>query len=138
MRKIWLSLCLVCLVSFSAFAADGNGVQVKTLAKSTLSWDSTPLPGYPQGQPEVTILDITIPPGVSLPLHTHPVINAGILLEGRLTVITDTGSTLHLNAGEGIVEVVNTWHYGRNEGTVPARIVVFYAGIADAPVTVSE
>jgi hypothetical protein len=37
-----------------------------------------------------------------------------------------------------IVEVVNTLHYGINEGTVPAEIVVFYAGIVGQAVTVSQ
>ncbi len=46
------------------------------------------LPEYPEGKPEITILRIQIPPGTTLPLHTHPVINAGVLLSGELAVIT--------------------------------------------------
>ena len=61
-------------------------------------------------------------------MHTHPVINAGVLVSGELTVITDSGQTLHLKPGDPIVEVVDTWHYGKNEGTDPADIIVFYAG----------
>jgi hypothetical protein len=45
---------------------------------------------------------------------------------------------LRLKAGDPIVEVVNTLHYGINEGTVPAEIVVFYAGIVGQTVTVSR
>jgi len=71
-----------------------------------------------------------------LPLHKHPVINAGVLLSGDLTVVTEDGRTLHLKAGEAIVEVVTTWHYGKNEGNKPAEIIVFYAGTMDAPMTV--
>jgi hypothetical protein len=56
------------------------------------------------------------------------VINAGVLMSGQLTVETTDGKVLHLKAGDPIVEVVNTLHYGINEGTVPAEIVVFYAG----------
>ncbi|MDD3344403.1 MAG: cupin domain-containing protein, partial [Sulfurospirillaceae bacterium] len=59
----------------------------------------------------------------------HPLINAGVLLAGELTVITDEKKTLHLKAGEALIEVVNKWHYGINEGDVPAVIVVFYAGV---------
>ena len=51
---------------------------------------------------------------------------------------TDDGRTLHLKAGEAIVEVVNTWHYGKNEGQEPAEIIVFYAGIAGEPITVRK
>ncbi len=81
------------------------------------------------------ILRITIPAGQTIPLHKHPVINAGILLKGELTVTTERGDTLHLKAGDPIVEVVDTWHSGRNAGKGPAEIVVFYAGTQEAPVT---
>ena len=93
---------------------------------------------YPQGQPEITILRITIPAGARLETHSHPVINAGVLMSGQLTVETTDGNVLHLKAGDPIIEVVNTLHYGINEGTVPAEIVVFYAGTVGQAVTVSK
>ena len=96
------------------------------------------MPAYPQGKPEITILRISIPPGTKLDTHSHPVINAGVLISGQLTVVTTDGKTLHLKAGDPIVEVVNTLHYGMNEGKVPAEIVVFYAGVVDTPITVVE
>ena len=111
---------------------------VKELAKTTQSWDGTFLPAYPQGQPEVTILRITIPAGTRLDTHSHPVINAGVLISGQLTVVTTDGKTLHLKAGDPIVEVVNTLHYGINQGEVPAELVVFYAGTIGTPITVVE
>ncbi len=108
----------------------------KELAKTTRSWDGALLPEYPKGQPEITILRISIPPGTRLDTHTHPVINAGVLVTGQLTVVTTDGKTLHLRAGDPIVEVVNTWHCGVNEGNVPAEIIVIYAGIVGTPITV--
>lgn len=110
---------------------------VRELVKTTRSWDGEVLPMYPQGQPEITILRITIPAGTRLHTHSHPVINAGILLDGELTVVTTEGKTLHLKAGDPIVEVVDTLHYGINEGKGPAEIVVFYAGKTGAPITVA-
>ena len=65
-------------------------------------------------------------------------INAGILTKGDLTVVTADGKTLQLKAGDSIVEVVNTLHYGFNPGTGPAEIVVFYAGEQGQPVTVRD
>lgn len=111
---------------------------VNKLVKTTQSWNGAPLPAYPEGRPEVTILRISIPAGSRLETHRHPVINAGVLLSGQLTVVTADGKTLHLEAGDPIVEVVNTLHYGMNEGNVPAEIIVFYAGSLDAPITVVE
>jgi quercetin dioxygenase-like cupin family protein len=118
--------------------ADKGSPVVKELVKATRSWDGEFLPPYPEGQPEITILRISIPAGARLKTHSHPVINAGVLLSGQLTVVTTAGKTLHLKAGDPIVEVVNTLHYGINQGEVPAEIVVFYAGIIDTPITVVE
>ena len=111
---------------------------VRELVKTTQSWDGKVLPSYPQGQPEVTILRITIPPGTRLDTHTHPVINAGVLVSGQLTVVTAEGKTLYLKSGDPIVEVVNTLHYGINQGDVPAEIIVFYVGTLGRPITVVE
>jgi len=45
---------------------------------------------------------------------------------------------LHLKAGDAIAEVVNTWHYGKNEGDMPAEIIVFYAGTEGLPITIQQ
>jgi len=126
------------LLATPVWARDANPVTVDTLAKTSSSWNGSALPDYAQGKPEVTILKITIPPKVQLPMHKHPVINAGVLLKGELTVVTDTGRTLYMKAGDPIVEVVDTWHYGKNEGNEPAEIIVFYAGIQGEQITVKE
>ena len=119
-------------------ADDSTDVTTEVLAKTGISWDGSPLPAYPDKSPEITILRITIPAGISLPLHRHSVINAGVLLSGELTVITEDNKTLHLNAGDPIVEVVNKWHYGKNSGNEPAVILVFYAGATDTPMTIKK
>jgi quercetin dioxygenase-like cupin family protein len=116
--------------------SEAASIVVKELVKTTKSWDGEPLLAYPQGQPEVTILRISIPAGARLETHSHPVINAGLLMSGQLTVVTADGKTLHLEAGDPIVEVVNTFHYGINPGKIPAEIVVFYAGAVGTPLTV--
>jgi len=118
--------------------ADERPPVVKILVTSTKSWNGGLLPAYPQGQPEITILRISIPAGTRLENHSHPVINAGVLISGELTVVTADGKTLQLKAGDPIVEVVNTLHYGINQGKVPAEIIVFYAGVPGTPITVVE
>lgn len=110
----------------------------QTLCHSTTSWDGTALPAYGKGQPQITIKRITIPPGVRLPMHKHPVINAGVLLRGTLTVESDEGKKLILAAGDPIVELVDRWHRGINEGEAPAEILVFYAGTVGTPLTVKK
>jgi hypothetical protein len=53
-----------------------------------------------------------------------------------LTVVTAKGATLHLVAGDPIIEVVSTLHYGINEGKTEAEIMVFYAGTLDDPTSI--
>ncbi|OPY72247.1 MAG: Cupin domain protein [Syntrophorhabdus sp. PtaU1.Bin050] len=135
MRKLIFAVCFALLLSTNAWAADTHGLSVDVLSKTGVSWDGRSLPEYGSGKPEVTILKIRIPAGSELPLHKHSVINAGVLLSGELTVITEDNKILHLKPGESIVEVVNTWHYGKNEGNTPAEIIVFYAGVPGMPIT---
>ncbi len=138
MKKLFHVICLTLLLSSYVWAQDVNTIKVDVLAKTSSSWDESTLPNYGKGKPEVTILRITIPPTVRLPLHKHPVINAGVLLKGELTVVTEDSETLLLKAGDPIVEVVNKWHYGKNEGNEPAEIIVFYAGTRNTPITVKK
>lgn len=138
-RQLLLYLVIIMMVSTNGFAHESSeALKVETLAKTTKSWNGDTLPSYPKGQPEVTILKITIPPHSKLVWHKHPVINAGILLSGELHVISESNDVLHLKEGESIVELVNTWHYGENRGDIPAQIVVFYAGTTTLPITVKK
>lgn len=125
---------LILLLS-TAVQAQDNSVKTEILAQASRSWDYGRLPGYPDGPPEISVLRVEIAPGAQLPLHRHPVINAGYLLSGALTVVTEQGETLLLKPGDAVIEVVNTWHYGRNDGDTPAVIVVFYAGSAGTPLS---
>jgi quercetin dioxygenase-like cupin family protein len=136
MKKPFILFCflLICLLGCNSDKI--TSIEVITLVKTTESWNGVKLPKYLDGNPEITILKIIIPPKTNLPLHKHPEINAGVLLKGELTVISEASDTLHIKAGEPIVELVNTWHFGRNDGTEPVEIIVFYAGITGTPITI--
>lgn len=138
MKKLFILFCFsqICIIGCKSNKI--NDIEVTTLVKTTESWNGKQLPKYPDGNPEITILKIIIPPKTKLPLHKHPDINAGIVLKGELTVISEANDTLYLKAGEPIVELVNTWHFGRNDGTEPVEIIVFYAGIQGTPITILE
>jgi quercetin dioxygenase-like cupin family protein len=138
MKKVLIGICFLLSLTSCTYPPDIKAIQVDVLAKTGYSWDESLLPVYPEGAPEVTILRIKIPPGVQLPMHRHPVINAGVLLTGALTVTTEDNKTLHLKAGDSIVELVNKWHYGKNEGDEMAEIIVFYAGISGSPITIKK
>lgn len=136
MKKLIWVIPSVLFFLFAGCSAGLHSIETVQLAKTVRSWDGETLPQYLQGQPEVTILRIRIPAGSKLEMHHHPVINAGVLLKGELTVVADDNKTLHLRAGDSIVELVNKKHYGKNEGKEAAEIIVFYAGIENKPITV--
>ncbi len=140
-------MLLVCL-SISTFAQSKDGdastnqnlgeIKVIQILKATKQWDGSQLPPYPSKNPEITILSYEIPPGIRLPMHKHPVINAGVVLQGKLTVITKDGKQLTLNSGDSIVELVNKWHYGINQDTVPVKLIMFYVGEVGTPLVIKE
>ena len=114
------------------------GVTVEVLAKSEKSWNGSLLPVYPSEQPQITIIRYQFAPGAVLPVHKHPVINAGGLLRGTLNVRTETGQTLELKAGDPIIELVNQWHEGVNSGSDTAELIIVYAGTPNSPLAVRQ
>lgn len=138
-----LSFLFFLIVFFSACDNTGpqkhdSSLKVEKLAESVVSWNGDTLSDYISGQPQVTILKITIPPKYKLEWHKHPVINAGVMLKGELTVISEKKDTLRLVEGQSLIELVNTFHYGINQGDDPAQILVFYAGNQNVPITVMK
>ncbi|ATB70283.1 hypothetical protein SJPD1_2185 [Sulfurospirillum diekertiae] len=133
MKKLF---CFFLLLSSAIFAAEN--VESVTLAKSAQSWDGSRLPAYPKDAPEISVLKITIPAHTTLPLHKHPIINAGYMAKGSLKVVTDENKTLYLKAGDALIEVVDKWHYGVNEGDEAVEIVVFYAGTKESVYSIKK
>lgn len=138
MKNLFVITLLFFTISTSAHAKTVQPIAVQELLKSIKMWNGDQLPSYPATQPEITILKYVIQPGTKLPLHKHPVINAGVLIKGELVVHSKKGPSKKLKTGEALVELVNQWHYGSNEGTEPAEIIVFYAGSPGSLLTVKE
>ena len=125
------------LVQAPAVATEPE-VQVEQVLQTTGSWDGSRYTGYPSGQPQVTVLKITIPPHTTLHWHRHPMISAAYVLSGRLTVEKrDTGERKVVNAGEALAETVQTTHRGFTTDEA-VELIVFYAGRVDMPVSVAE
>ena len=112
-------------------------IKSTTILKTDQSWDGQKLQ-YPQGQAEITGMIIEIAPGAETGWHLHPVPSFGLLLEGELRVQLKDGRTKTLKAGDTLAEVVNTLHNGRNIGSVPVKIIVFYAGAVGEPLSIKE
>ncbi len=120
------------------YYTDIPGIEANVLIKTTKSWNGATLPAYGDGQPEISIVRYRFDPGASIPMHMHPVINAGVLLQGELHIFTKTGENITLKAGEPLVELFKDWHYGSNPGTEPVDLIVVYAGTTGTPLTIRE
>jgi quercetin dioxygenase-like cupin family protein len=108
-------------------------IRSETLLQSRSSWDGEPYTAYPAGQPELSVLKITIPPHTELKWHTHPMPNAGYILSGELTLEKkEDGKRQHFSAGQVVPEMVDALHRGVT-GDAPVTLIVFYAGIEGMP-----
>lgn len=136
--KAVFTAILALLIHTEAFSLEqAASVQVSTVLKAENSWDGKPI-GYPQGKPEITGMLIEIAPGGETGWHLHPVPSFGMVLEGELEVQLKNGAVKRLKSGEALAEVVNTLHNGRTIGSVPVKIVVFYAGAVGQKLTEKE
>ena len=128
MKKIFFVLVVALICHSDAYSLEQSAsVNVTTVLKSETSWDGKPIE-YPSGKAEVTGMVVEIAPGGETGWHLHPVPSFGMVLEGEMEVQLKSGAVRRLKAGDALAEVVNTLHNGRNVGTVPVKLVVFYAG----------
>jgi quercetin dioxygenase-like cupin family protein len=122
------SVLLLSALSSAAAAEDlQHPVQTETLIQTTSAWDGTPYKAYPSGQPQITVLKITIPAHTALKWHSHPMPNAGYILSGDLTIEKKDGTKRHFVAGQAVTETVDSVHRGIT-GPEPTTLIVFYAG----------
>jgi len=141
-KKYLTLLSLLLSFSFwlvpSRLCAGEPQLKVEQVLQTTRSWDGSPYTSYPTGQPQVTVLRITIPPNTALHWHRHPIISVGYVLSGHLTLEKkDTGERTVLQAGEAVAETVQATHRGFTTDE-PVELIVFYAGQVGLPVTINE
>jgi len=116
-----------------AFARDYAQASVETLTVTSTNYAGQSLE-YPQsGTPEVTALIVRLPPGSSTGWHKHPVPVYAYMLDGEITIRTETGVAKKFVKGEPIIEVMNLLHNGTNSGKETASLVVFYTGFKGVP-----
>ncbi len=107
------------------------------LLQATQSWNGKPYTHYPAGQPQLTLIRLTIAPHTALPWHTHPFPNAGYVLSGQLTIHDrDSGKSHTFQAGEAFAESVDDVHRGV-AGDTPTVLILTYSGVAGTPTSIS-
>jgi quercetin dioxygenase-like cupin family protein len=113
-------------------------IKVEQILQATQSWDGVAYTKYPTGQPQLTVLRITVPPNTTLHWHRHPMISVGYVISGELTLEKkETGERKVVHAGEALAETVQTTHRGFTTNE-PVELVVFYAGQAGLPLSITE
>lgn len=129
MKKILYASCALLLLTSPVLSAieTSAAVKVTPVLKTSQSWDGTLLK-YPQGQAEITGVRIEIAPGGETGWHLHGVPSFGVVLQGQLEIKLKNGKKNVVKAGDALAEVVNTAHSGRNIGTEPVQLLIFYAG----------
>ncbi len=125
---------LFLIIVLPAIAADySSGVTSKVLSKTTVTGNGQKI-SYPlTDRAEVTAMTVDLAPGSETGWHKHPVPVYAYVVSGSLSVELEDGKLLSFSAGEAIIEVVNTMHNGRNSGTVPVKLAVFYLGAEGIP-----
>ena len=132
--RVLIAALLASSFSFGTAQQASGPVQMETLLQTTKSWDGTPYKAYPTGQPQISVLKVTLAPHTTMKWHTHPVPNAGYVLSGEITAETKDGAKKHFVAGDVIPETVDIVHRGVT-GDQPVVIIVFYAGTPGAPLS---
>ena len=111
------------LIATSTHAADAPKISVQPIARTSTTITGEKIVVPPN--PDVVTSIATFPPGAELPVHKHPYPHYVYVLDGVLTVFnTDTGKSFTVKKGDFIVETNANWHYGKNEGTVPVKLLV--------------
>lgn len=82
---------------------------------------------------EVTALRVDIGPGGETGRHMHLYPAFVYVLEGSIDVEIEGGMVHGYKAGESFLEATNTWHNGKNRRSVPARLLVVFAGVRGRP-----
>lgn len=74
-------------------------------------------------------MTVNLMPGAETGWHKHPVPVYAYVVSGHLSVELEDGKQCSFDTGDAIVEVVDTWHNGRNNGKTPVSLAVFYLGV---------
>ncbi|MFN7987870.1 MAG: cupin domain-containing protein [Thermoanaerobaculia bacterium] len=137
MRRVFSLLAaasLTALLASPALAEEYAGAVTSTVVlKATKTAAGQPVV-YPTGGPaEVTAAIVTIAPGAETGWHSHEVPVYAWVVAGTLRVEYDGAAPVTVRAGEPLVEAVGVAHDGRNAGTEPVKLLVFYTGIEGKP-----
>ena len=129
--KVFRLIAVALIASVAASApskgqdAEATGkVRAKRIFSGTTTNSGQPI-RLPQGNVEVVVWMYDIPAGSKLAVHKHPYQRYAYVLQGTLQVTdVQNGRSFEYKPGDFIIEMVDGWHYGANNGKVPVRLLV--------------
>ena len=139
-RRVLASLFTV-IVGTPLLQAQSPSTKVATAHREIIlqtqkAWNGNRYTHYPAGQPELTMIKLTIAPHSALPWHTHPFPNVGYVLSGTLTIHDRAnGRSKTFHAGEAFGESVDDEHRGES-GEEPTVLLITYAGTQGVPTSI--
>lgn len=98
-----------------------------------------PIPNLPEYESRLVRLEY--PPGVSAPLHNHPVAATGIVLEGEVISQWEGGDVERYGAGESFVDLGQTMHLRSENASQTQRLVMVLSYViknGDPNVTIAK
>ena len=113
-------------------------IKKEVILKTTSTWDGEEYESVTIKKPEATVLKITLPEKTKLAMHKHLMVNVVYILKGELTIVTDNGVERKVKAGESLAELIDKFHYGKNDGNEPVEMIIFYYGEKDTQLSVGE
>lgn len=135
MKSLYLPATLYLFCSFCitntivAQSSDEPSVKSVQILQTETTWNGKSLTYPTSGSEEITALHIEFAVGAETAWHRHPVASLAYIISGELEVILkETGEKKIFREGDAFAEVIDTWHYGKNIGEKPVKIVVFYIG----------
>lgn len=123
-------------VSVPLWASEYAGpVKAEKLLVTTTAGNGQPHRYLVTDKPEVTAMTVEIAGGGETGWHQHRLPVYAYVLAGKLSVELADGRILNFKQGDAIVEVQNLAHNGRNSGSEPVKLIVFYTGEVGRPLS---
>lgn len=132
-KLLVIFLIMILCTTISSYSAEKD-----VLLKTTSTWDNVEYKKLKIKKPEVSVLKIIINVNEELPMHKHDLVNIAYVKKGTLTVITDKNESITLHEGECLPELIGKYHYGKNTGSEPVELIVFYIGEKGTPLSVNK
>jgi quercetin dioxygenase-like cupin family protein len=108
------------------------GLTLTPILQTTKTFTGQPI-HFPQSDNQLVAVLAEVAPGGQVGRHLHPHPLFVYILEGTLTIEMEGHGAHSFSAGEGLAEVVNTWHNGRNLGDTPVKFLIVFTGQEGTP-----